>query len=353
MQAPRIAEAPVSSANPAAPERALAGALSDGREVQSVVLRSGGLEAQVWAFGAAIQALRVARPGGGSVQVLPNPHDLSALEVDGAYHARVIGRVANRIGGARFTLDGRTYATDPNEHGSTLHGGSAGWSLRLWRFESVAPDRCILAYDSPDGEGGFPGRVLARTHVSLLEDATMELRWEAQAHAPTPLAMTHHLYFNLSGQDDADTLDHRLRIAASAITEVDARLVPTGALLPVAGTVLDLREGRRMGDIAAADHPQLRPGGGLDLNYVLDRPDDAVMLSCPASGLALHISTDQPGCQVYGGQGLQAPMIRYGGVALEPQAFPDAVNNASFPSVIVRPGERYERSARYRFAWDG
>ena len=321
--------------------------------MDGVTLRSpGGLEADVWAYGAAIHALRIPRPGGGVVQVLPNPPDPGALEADGAYHARVIGRVTNRIGGARFTLDGRIFETDPNERGSTLHGGGAGWHDRLWRFEAIGADRCTLAYDSPDGEGGFPGRVLARTHVALFAD-TLELAWEAQVAAPTPLALTHHIYFNLSGREGADTLDHRLRIAAGAVTQIDARLIPTGVLLPVVGTPLDLREGRTLREMAQADHPQIRPAGGLDLNYVLDRGEEAVSLSCPASGLSMHLSTDHPGCQVYGGQGLEAPMTRYGGVALEPQAFPDAVNHPEFPSVIVRPGEPYRRSARYRFAWDG
>ena len=327
----------------------LVGKLSDGQPVHGVVLGGEpGLEAQVWSYGAAIAQLHVPLPGGGRAQVCPNPPTLAALEADGAYHARAIGRVANRIGAAAFTLDGRTYALDVNDSRNTLHGGREGWSGKLWRFETVEADRCTLAYGSLDGEGGFPGAVAARTHIAVTGD-TLEIVWEATADAPTPVALTHHLYFNLSGRPGADTLDHRLRVAASAVTEVDATLIPTGRRLPVDGTVLDLRAGRTLGEIKAADHPQLKPGGGLDLNYVLDRPDEALTLSCPASGLEMSLSTDQPGCQVYAGQGLDPPLTRYGGVAVEPQAFPDAVNHPAFPSVILRHGETYRRFARYRF----
>lgn len=331
------------------------GRLADGRPVQGVRIGApGGVEAQVWNYGAAIAALHVPLPAGGRAQVLPNPPGGPAgLEADGGYHARVIGRVANRIDGARFTLDGRERRTDPNEHGSTLHSGRDGWHDKPWRFEAVEADRCTLAYDSPDGEGGFPGAVAARVRVAVTGGDTLEIAWEARADAPTPVALTHHLYFNLAGREGAATLDHRLRIAACAITAVDARLIPTGELLAVEGCVLDLRAGRAMAEFASADHPQLKPGGGMDLNYVLDRGEEALTLSCPASGLAMHLSTDQPGCQVYGGQGLRAPMTPYGGIAIEPQDFPDAVNRPRFPGVILRPGAAYRRTARYRFAADG
>ena len=324
------------------------GALRDGREVRGVRLGAeGGLQAEVWDEGAILRSLRVPTARG-PVEVCPNPPDLAGFEADGGYHGRVIGRVANRIGGARFTLDGVGFRTEANENGSTLHAGPDGWHHRPWRFEAVEADRCVLAYDSPAGEGGFPGAVRATVAFAVAADA-LEIVWEAQAAAPTPVAMTHHLYFNLDGPG-GDTLAHRLRIAASAVTAVDARLVPTGELLPVAGTALDLREGRAMSELARADHPQLAAGGGVDLNYVLDRGDDAIALWSERSGLAMHVTTDQPGCQVYGGQGLGPPFVRYGGIALEPQAWPDAVNRPGFPPVTLRPGERYRRSARYRFA---
>lgn len=330
-----------------APAGSPVGSLPDGREVRAVRFGApGGLEAEVWTEGAILRSLRAPTPNG-LVEVLPNPPDLAGFAADASFHGRVIGRVSNRIGGARFDLDGRTWRTPANEHGSTLHSGPDGWHHRSWRIEAAHARGCTLAYDSAEGEGGFPGAVRARVAFALDGDA-LEIAWEAEADAPTPVAMTHHAYFNLSGPG-ADTRDHTLAIAASRVTAVDARLIPTGELLPVEGTALDLREGRTLGELAESDHPLLRAAGGVDLNFCLDRGEDALVLRSPVTGLLMAISTDQPGMQVYGGQTLPAPFRRYGGVALEPQAWPDAVNHPRFPSVILRPGERYRRIARYRF----
>jgi aldose 1-epimerase len=163
--------------------------------------------------------------------------------------------------------------------------------------------------------------------------------------------MTHHLYFNLSAGAEPDILAHELAVAAAAFTPVGPDMIPTGERRPVAGTPFDLRRPRRIGEVVAADDPQLRlAGGGIDLNWALDPgAAEAVRLRSPASGLELRLATDQPGVQLYTAHTLKPPWPRFGALAIEPQGFPDAVNRPDFPSVVVRPGDPYRRRARYRF----
>ena len=328
------------------------GVMPDGSPVQAARLgRPGGLEVEVLEYGATLASLRAPVHAGAPVETLLGFPDLEGWLDDAAYHGRVIGRVSNRIGGARFELDGEVRRTVANEGANTLHGGVVGWSGRLWRIVEETPDRVALGYVSPDGEEGFPGEVRAQVAFALAGDDTLEIAWEAQADAPTPLAMTQHPYFNLSGHPRTVILDHTLRIAAEAITPVRPGLIPTGELLPVERTPFDLRRARRIGDCLAMQHQQLVLPRGYDMNWALDagREGPAAVLRSPESGLSLEIDTDQPGLQVYSGQGLGHPFVPHGAVVLEPQAFPNAVNTLAFPGVILQPGERYRRWARYRF----
>lgn len=334
------------------------GVLPDGRPVRAARLGGpGGLEVEVLEYGALLASLRApAADGSGAVETLLGFGDLDGWTDDRAYHGRAIGRVANRIAGARFELDGESYRTTANEGPNTLHGGAVGWSGRLWTLECAEPRRAVLTYRSPDGEEGFPGAVDAAVTFSLVDDQVLEIVWEAQTDLPTPLAMTHHPYFNLSGRARTSVLDHTLQVAAQAVTPVRPGLIPTGELLAVERTPFDLRTPRRLGDMLAMQHQQLVIPRGYDLNWVLeperDRAAAVAVLRSPLSGVSLHLSTDQPGLQVYSGQGLGHPFVPHGALVLEPQDFPDAVNTPAFPPVILRPGETYRRWARYRFAAD-
>jgi aldose 1-epimerase len=178
----------------------------------------------------------------------------------------------------------------------------------------------------------------------------LRIAWEAQTERPTPVNLTHHLYFNLSGGQSPSVLDHSLTIAADGFTPVRADLIPTGEVAAVNGSPFDLRRPRRLGDGLAQAHPQLAIGGGYDHNWAL-RPGarPALALRSPETGLVLELETDQPGVQIYAGQGLKAPFAPYGGIAIEPQGFPDAVNQPGFPDVVLRPGSVYRRTATYRF----
>jgi aldose 1-epimerase len=331
---------------------ALFGVLDDGRPVRRVRLgRPGGVELEVLEYGAIVRSLR-APARHGPVETVLGFADLAAYVADASYQGCVVGRCANRIGGARFTIDGERFAVTANEGANCLHGGAPGWNKRLWRFEAAGEDGRIasLAYASPDGEEGFPGAVAACVTFELLEPDALRITWAARTDRPTPVNLSHHFYFNLSGDPRHPVLDHELTVAAQAITPVRPDLIPTGELMPVAGTPFDLRRGRVIGEALAERHPQLVPAGGFDHNWALDAgATPALSLRSPTTGLVLHVTTDQPGVQIYSGQGLGAPFVAHGALVVEPQGFPDAVNQPGFPQVVLRPGKVYRRSATYRF----
>ncbi len=327
------------------------GLAADGRPVHAVTLAwPGGLEAEVLDYGAILHRLRFPAAEGMRDATLRRPR-LEDYERDTAYVGAVVGRVANRIAGGRFPLDGRDVRVSANEGSNTLHGGRVGFNKRSWRFETVAADgRSLrLVYDSPDGEEGFPGLARVEVRFALVAADNLEIGYGATASAPTPLALSHHLYFNLSGREGSTILDHRLQIAAQRFTPVGEGQIPTGEVAPVGGTPFDLREARRIGEVVEGSDPQIAlGGGGLDLNWALDPGAHPGLVLTATDGARLELATDQPGVQVYSGQKLPSPFVRHGALAVEPQDFPDAVNHPNFPSVILRPGETYRRTSRYR-----
>ncbi len=330
---------------------ALFGTLSNGRPVHRAVLGGGeGLSVEVLDYGAIVQRI-TAPTASGRASLVVGYDDLAGYEGDQAYHGPVIGRCANRIGGARFTIDGIESHVSANEGANCLHGGRVGWSKRLWRFsDDVRADSVSLSYADPDGEQGFPGAVEARVTFSLPDPWTLEIVWEAATDRPTPVNLTQHLYFNLSGDASSDILDHEVTIAAERFTPVGPGLIPTGEVVPVEGSPFDFRTPQPIGARLDDPHPQLKPGRGYDHNWALTAgATPAVRLCSPRSGIELAIETDQPGMQMYGGQTMSAPFHAYAAVVFEPQGWPDAVNRPNFPDVVLRPGQAYRRSARYSF----
>jgi aldose 1-epimerase len=330
--------------------------LSDGRHVQMATLSwpggAGGLQVEILDYGATIHRI-VAEGANGPVDCVVGCKTLSDYEITN-YLGPVVGRCANRIGGSTFTIDGETFHVTANEGANCLHGGPQGFDKRLWRFQSpAAPDarRVSLIYVSDDGEEGFPGRVEVHATYELTGPDTLLVTYEARTDKPTPVNLSQHVYFNLSGDPQADILEHTLKIAADHITPVHPDLIPTGELMTLAGTPFDLREARRIGDALDERHPQLDIAKGFDHNWALDaEAEQALELHSPKSGLTLTIKTDQVGIQVYSGQGLTQPLFKHAAIVFEPQGFPDAVNQPSFPDVVLRPGQVYRHRSSYRFA---
>jgi len=329
------------------------GSLPDGQPVEVVQLsRPGGLMVEVLSLGAIVHRLCAPAPGG-RIETIAGYPSLEGYAKDTGYLGAIVGRCANRIGDARFSLDGETFQVSANEGANCLHGGLRGFNKRLWAIETpdLTQPRAVLSYDSAAGEEGFPGEVQVRAHYELTANDTLQIIYEAETDRATPVNLSQHIYFNLSG--GGDILDHVLQIAGSAITPVRGDLVPTGELMPVAGTPFDLRRGRVIGEAIAESHPQLTIPSGFDMNWALDpAPGPVLTLTSPKTQLTLEIETDQVGMQVYSGQSMPSPFVKHAGLALEPQGFPDAVNHPNFPSVILRPGETYRHRSVYRLRSD-
>ncbi len=271
--------------------------------------------------------------------LLYGPKTTEGILTDECYCGAVCGRVANRIARGRFSLHGVTHQLAINNGNNHLHGGIAGFSHRTWSFLEADVSHLLLAYKSPDGEENYPGN-LEVTATYRLAGSALTLLMQAQSDAPTIVNLTNHAYWNLAGEGSIDS--HTLEVRASAYTPVDAENIPTGSVIPVQGTDFDLRTPVLLGERNSPAHPAA--ASGYDHNFVLPaahKIQAAAVLSCPAAGRKLTVLTDAPGIQVYTGEYLPH---RRGGVALEAQGFPNAVNVPHFPSVILNPGEIFRRS---------
>jgi aldose 1-epimerase len=309
-------------------------------------------------LGATVARLRVPSAGGGWTDVvlgLGSGADYAAA--DNPYLGSTVGRYANRIGAARFSLDGTYYELAANEGTTCLHGGPLGFNTRRWSVVDGDEAALELELVSPDGDQGFPGTVTARVRYAVSDD-TVTIEHRAETDAPTVVNLTNHAYFNLAGHGPVD--DHVLTVAADAYLPVDAHSIPLGWPEPVQDSVFDLRAGGEIADRVRSSHPQVVQASGLDHAFVL--PGDGLHLAArlehPSTGRGLEVSTTQPSLQVYTGQKLDGTLVDRdghrlgprGGVALECQGYPDAPNQPGFPSAVLRPGEEYRATTVWRFS---
>jgi aldose 1-epimerase len=344
----------------ASADRAPFGKLSDGTVIEAVTLRnSHGVSARIITYGATLQSLEAPDRLGHPADIALGYDDLTGYVEHPNYFGATIGRFANRIGGARFSLDGKTYSLALNDKPNTLHGGAVGFDKKVWRIESVqsaALASVTFSLTSPAGDQGYPGTLHVSERYSLDEAGSLSLDYSATTDAPTVVNLTNHSIFNLAGEGSArDVLGERLTIPAGHYTPVDTTLIPTGALQAVAGTVFDFRHGRVIGqDIRDGRDAQIVAGRGYDHNFALDaglttQPKLAARLEDPVSGRVLEVWSTEPGLQVYTGNfldgtrvGKHGHLYRMGdGIALEPQKFPNAPNVPSFISARLDPGSTY------------
>ncbi len=322
-----------------------------------------GFAIEVTPFGAAWLSCRLPL-GATRRELLLAPADpvAQARAPGSAYIGSTVGRVANRIAGAAFTLDGQRWPLVANEGPHQLHGGPGGFHARSWQTLHRADDEVLFALDSPALDQGYPGALRARVHLRVdVAARIVAIDYSAEADAATPVALSSHAYFNLDG-DAADVRGHRLRVAAARVLAVDTQMIPLEAPLPVAGTPLDLRTAAPL-PVDPTLHPQLARARGLDHCYVLDAAcaagaEPAAELVSADGRVRLRLATDYPGLQVYSGQQLTGqpgrdgrPLAAFAGLALEPQSLPDAANRPAWqePGFVLRPGQRWRRSIRYRF----
>ena len=283
---------------------------------------------------------------------------------DNPYLGALIGRFANRIGGATFSIDGKTYKITANEGAHTLHGGARGFDKVIWTVEPAGDAAARLTYVSPDGEEGFPGTLSTTVTYTWSDDNTLTADYVATTDKPTVVNLTSHAYFNLAGAGSGSIERHLMTINADAIAAGDASGIPTGALMPVEGTPFDFRTAMPIGARIRSAHPQLAPRQGYDHNYVL-RTGTGGLAFCarvydPDSGRTLTISTTEPGVQFYSGNfltglitGASGRQYRQSdGFCLETQHFPDAPNRPEFATTVLRPGETFRSTTAYAFGTD-
>ncbi len=324
------------------------GAMPDGRPVYLWTLgERDGIQLSVMNYGARAASLTVPLRGGRREVLLTLP-GLEAWLADGSHIGAIAGRFANRIAGARFTLDGREIVLAANSGPNNLHGGPVGFGRSLWRGETEG-DALLLVLDSPDGDQNFPGAMHTELRYRVAGD-TVTLDYTATTGAPTVVNLTSHAYFNLNG--GGDVMDHVVEIAAGTFLPVDANAIPTGERRPVAGTAFDFRTPTAVGARIGADDEQLRLGRGYDHCYVLaaaPRPAPVFAARVTAGGLAWETATTEPAVQFYSGNNLKAPHQWRGALCLETQHFPNSPNRPDFPSVVLRPGEVFRSTTTWRF----
>ena len=327
------------------------GLLADGRSVEAITLGNpAGLQVEVLTYGAILRRLTYPVRGLRRDLIL-HFHRLEEYERDRAYVGPLVGRFGNRIGNSSFELDGSRHRVIANEGVNHLHGGALGFGKRLWRVLEVHEQRVLLGLKSPAGEEGYPGTLDARVELEIEHDS-LKITLGARTDAPTPVNLTYHPYFNLAGDFNQPATDQRLRIPAAHYLPVAAGLIPTGELAAVAGTTFDFRRSRRLRPPAVGSHPQLELAGGYDHCWALAPDADcACELSSPNGDLTLTMLGSGPGLQFYNGQFLAQTHPRIGsGIILEPQGFPDSVNQPRFPDCIARPGVPWRATIEYRLA---
>lgn len=349
--------------------RAPAGTLKDGTAVEAVTLsNSHGMSAKILTYGATLQSLVAPDKTGKPADVVLGYDDLASYVDHPNYFGVTVGRYANRIAGGAFTLDGKRYQLPLNDKSNTLHGGGKGFDKTVWKVVSIQSGptaRLVLAHSSPDGDSGYPGKLDATVTYSLDEAGALTIAFEAKTNKPTIVNMTNHAIFNLGGEGSPDgATGHMLTVPAKAYTPVNAKLIPTGELRAVEGTVFDFRTARRVADgIRDGRDEQIRFGQGYDHNFALDKgltktPELSARLEDPASGRVLEVLSTEPGVQFYTGNfldgtfvGKKGHLYRMGdGIALEPQKFPDAPNQPAFVSARVDPGKPYRHVMIYRLS---
>lgn len=335
------------------------GTTKKGEAVERYILQNKrGTRVSVLNFGGIVQSILTADKNGAMRDVVLGYDTLGQYEDDrDTYVGALVGRVANRIACGRFTLEGKEYALAVNNGPNHLHGGVEGFDRKVCRA-AVSNDALLLYFVSPDGEEGYPGTLRCCVQYRLDEDDALHIRYRAEADAPTPVNLTNHSYFNLGGE----AMAHTLQIFSDAITENDETSIPTGKVLPVAGTAFDFTEPKPIGSDIGAEDEQLRRGNGYDHNFILrgEGMREAAVLRSAESGITMTVETDCPAMQVYTanffgdrvGKG-GTPYRNCCAVALETQSFPDALNHENFPSSVLCPGEVYESETVYRFFAEG
>lgn len=330
----------------------------NGKEVQQFTIRNrSGMTVKVLNYGGTITDIIVPDRNGEPGNVVLGFDNLEGyLKPENPYFGCLVGRYANRIANAQFSLNGETYKLLANNNGHSLHGGKKGFDKVIWDVRVLSDSSLQMKYLSPDGEEGYPGNLAVTVVLAITADNSLILDYTATTDKPTPVNLTSHSYFNLSAGKSPTILDHELTIRSDKLTAVNDQLIPTGKVEGMLQTAFDFIEPKRVGDDIG------KVPGGYDHNYVIipsgNFPELAATLHDPQSGRTLSLYTTEPGIQFYSGNFLDGTLTgrggqvyqQHAGLCLEPQHFPDSPNQSTFPNTILQPGEVYRQTSIYRFS---
>ena len=323
---------------------------------------SHGMEARITNYGGIVVSLKAPDKNGATADVVLGFDTLDGYVHNASYFGALIGRYGNRIGKARFNLDGHEYKLAANNGENSLHGGTRGFNRAVWTPRELSDGGLELVYVSKDGEEGYPGTLRARVTYHLTPANELKIDYEASTDKNTVVNLTNHSYFNLKGAGNGDILDHKMMINADRYTPVDPGLIPTGELRSVNGTPFDFRKSTAIGARINDSDEQLKLGKGYDHNWVLNKSGNSLTLAArveePSTGRVLEVHTTEPGVQFYTGNFLDGTAKGKGGKAygfrsgfcLETQHFPDSPNKPSFPSTVLRRGQQFHSTTIYKFS---
>ncbi|MBB1504371.1 MAG: aldose 1-epimerase [Pseudoalteromonas rhizosphaerae] len=340
------------------------GKLADQTPINQVTLtNSNGVSVDVINYGGIITRIETPDSNGNMGNIVLGMDNLEDYTNATTYFGAIIGRFGNRIANGKFSLNGTDYQLATNDGANHLHGGVQGFDKKVWTMAPFSTENSAgvtLSLVSPDGDQGYPGELTTQVTYTLTNKNTLDMQFVAKTNKPTIINMTQHSYFNLAGK--GDILDHQMQINSNAITPVDGGLIPTGELMQVAGTPFDFRNPKAIGKEINVDDEQLKLGKGYDHNFVLkNKPNhdliEAANVYEPSSGRTLTVYTEEPAVQFYSGNFLDGSSKQASGLVhklrsgfcLEPQHFPDAPNQPTFPTTTLLPGDVYSTRIVYEF----
>ena len=337
------------------------GNISNGTDIELYTLKNAkGHQVQITNYGARVVSWTVTDKNSKSIDIVLGYSDAAGYEKDNKYMGAIAGRCANRIGGAKFTLNGKEYQLDVNDGGKNhLHGGFNGFEKKIWKAE-IVDESLKLSCKSADGECGYPGNLNASVTYTFTDDDELKIAYEANSDKDTICNLTNHTYFNLNGFSSGSILNQKIQIFADKYTWASSESIPDGRILNVEGTPMDLRNLTRIGEHIDDDFDELNFGHGYDHNWCINEYDGKIKKTAHAtsdeSGIGLTVFTTLPGIQFYAGNFLDGDPIgkddvacgRRSGFALETQFYPNAINIPQFPQPILRAGETWKSQTIYK-----
>lgn len=345
------------------------GTTAAGAAVDAYTLtNASGMEVKIITYGGIITSIRVPDRDGSLADVTLGFDTLAGYEGRHPYFGALVGRYGNRIGGAKFSLDGTEYKLAANDGPNSLHGGLKGFDRAIWTAKEIKGDADVgleLSSVSVDGDEGYPGNLSVTVVYTLTADNSLRIEYRATTDKTTVVNLTNHTYFNLAGNGSGTVYNHIIQINADHYTPVNEKLIPTGEIAPVEGTPFDFRIPKQIGGGIRSGDAQMVRGRGYDHNFVINRQDDSSLAKTawvydPSTGRSMEVWTTEPGVQFYTANFLDGTLVGSSGgmyrqgdaLCLETQHFPDSPNQPNFPSTILKPGDSYKSTTVYKFATD-